>query len=284
MKMLFAKVSPIAALAIFALAAGPGVAVGQTQTAQGRLYLLIVADTLADPTNQLGFRMDVLNVERVFKEAFEPTDQDPKRSDRLKVTTLVGPRVSPQDIRGYYKRLDVKREDTVVFYYSGHGDWDRKQGQFLRMKRGDLLRTEVLALMNNKHPRLIALITDCCSTQSRFRGTPLLGAPRGNWDVVRRLFLQPHGIVNITAAQQGKAAYGDVNGGVFTRAFTWLLCGAGGRIEEDKVSWPSVKSVLAEQTQQELKWMVEHLRARGARLDETKLGVQTPEFIRLPRE
>jgi hypothetical protein len=89
-----------------------------------------------------------------------------------------------------------------------------------------LYRSEIFdALQGNRQPKLLVLITDCCSG----RLTVAFAGAAVNPDLdrmLRNLFLQHQGVVDITAAsyypesQYGESAWINPGGGLFTAAFS----------------------------------------------------------------
>ena len=71
--------------------------------------------------------------------------------------------------------------------------------------------------------RAIIFLTDCCSTYTRRRGVeePLIlkrAVKSEMHPILRCLFFQHRGLVDITAAEDGTGSYCDDDGGIFSRS------------------------------------------------------------------
>jgi hypothetical protein len=117
---------------------------------------------------------------------------------------------NPQNILDAIAEVSPKPEDTVLFYFSGHGAADDR-GHYLELANGKLYRDQILQAMENKRARLNVLITDCCNTRSDgyAYGAPFIHTenPRSPTVVFRSLFLEPRGQVNINSSQPGESAF-----------------------------------------------------------------------------
>jgi hypothetical protein len=167
---------------------------------------------------------------------------------RYTVTVLDGGDMSEKTVLDYYRRLKVRDNETLVFYYTGHGGFYPEKGHLLAMRNfynenGKSLtkfatvdRKELLAAMARHHPRAMIVLTDCCASTE----VPLLSATRikppsptfksklkgdGKGEAFRDLFFRTQGVVNITAAMTGTPARGErkKGGSFFTIALTNLL-------------------------------------------------------------
>ena len=117
----------------------------------------------------------------------------------------------------------VRRDDTLVFYWSGHGGYDQQRGHFLKMPNDEwLYRSEVINRIRRKEPRLGVVLTDCCANRARIEGPraafqrppPTEVAP-----LLDELFFRSRGLVDINACAEGEiASYYENGGGFFTSA------------------------------------------------------------------
>ena len=140
----------------------------------------------------------------------------------------------PQFILKLIEDLSPRREDTVVFYYSGHGAAD-DQGHYLAMAKGKLHRNQILEAILRKKPRLAVFISDCCNLRSDgelyFAPYFQTKRPSSPSPLFRSLFLEPKGIVDINSSAPGEGAFfaksGDelasMQGSIFTIALeAWV--------------------------------------------------------------
>lgn len=177
-----------------------------------RFHLLIVADT-NDPSIGESVKADLNWVEDIFRGNV-PAAQ-------LRVATLSENRVTPQQILAAAGGLAVRpKEDVAVFYYSGHGAFDRRADEHVLLPgRQRLLRKEVRAALERLRPRLAVLMTDTCSVFLPSPvPTPMLPPAERVSPLFRALFLQPTGLIDISCTRPGEVARGDSNGGYFTWA------------------------------------------------------------------
>ena len=160
---------------------------------------------------------------------FQHMDEFFAKLQRSGVDTIVqyidSNHVTPKSILNYYENIKNSENETLLFYYTGHGSTDPQYGHFLSTSGGDLLRSTLVETMNKSHPRLIILLTDCCSTSGKIGMVPSPAGPPYNQNLVKSLFLRHTGIVDITACSYKSpndfeyAYFYPKTGGVFTDAF-----------------------------------------------------------------
>ncbi len=160
-----------------------------------------------------------------------------EHSSRLRLyPPLVGQSVTVSAVETFFKDLKSRPEDTLLFYYSGHGDIRPELGHVLNFANPDgngrriLPRSELLGFIKAKNPRLMVVVTDCCSAIRKQFIAPAPQAPGvpfvpPEWAVAGCLLLQHRGVVDITASCPGQAAFPNVTGvgGIFTDSFAGLL-------------------------------------------------------------
>jgi hypothetical protein len=139
------------------LASNPAYAQPQGKT--GKVHILIVADTNAHGANIFGLGIDGDKMKEMFDQGFARTG---KQGDYT-LALFKGSNVSPHKIRQYYQSLNSGPDDTILFYYTGHGITDRSQGHMMTMSGGNMTRKDILAEMSRHNPRLLVLLTDCCA-------------------------------------------------------------------------------------------------------------------------
>jgi hypothetical protein len=134
--------------------------------------------------------------------------------------------------------------------------------------------------MEDKGAGLVVLLTDCCSTV--FRTPPVPTAPletapkhvppRQIDPVLRCLFFQHRGTVDVTAAEDGTASYGDdQQGGVFTTALVRLLGGDLKTLDRNHdgfLSWKEFFPALSHETEDSFKSLAARGRGRGDRVEQ----------------
>jgi hypothetical protein len=128
--------------------------------------------------------------------------------------TIDGDKATPDDVLDHVEKLKVETTDTLLFYFSGHGAWDEKKGQYLQLysgsekKKGDLFRSTLVEKLKAKKPRLLVCLTDCCNAEmpSRAALTRDLKNPV-QWETVQALLLQPSGTVDMTSSAKGELSW-----------------------------------------------------------------------------
>lgn len=226
-----------------------------------KIHALLVIDTDSSLKESVGH--DRLNIEMILK-AFIPEKM-------REITVLEGKKVTRQAILDYYQRLRTGPEETVLFFYAGHGKLDEKNRHCFELQEGnDLIRREdVLQAMKARNPGLAVLLSDCCSV--RTRPTTRAGDDRlvyetgpnsGLNPVLRNLLFQHRGVVDITAAQDGTGSWGDdKHGGIFTQSLCGLLRDQIKAFDKDRfVSWKEFFPLLERRTEETFEKWCEQMR------------------------
>jgi Caspase domain len=169
-------------------------------------------------------------------------------------------------IESFLKDLNSGPDDTLLVFFSGHGEVRPEVGHVLNFTNPDekgrkiLPRDDLLGLMKAKNPRLIVLLTDCCSTIRQRHVAPAprapgLGGPP-KWAVAGCLLLQHRGVVDITASCPGQPAWPNSLGigGLFTESLVELLDASNLELlDQNKdgfVEWDEFYPELQKHTQQ----------------------------------
>ncbi|MCM2375076.1 caspase family protein [Aporhodopirellula aestuarii] len=136
---------------------------------------------------------------------------------------------TPDNIMSYLAEVNVRPNDTLLFYYSGHGAADDK-GHYFHLAGGKLYRDDVRRAMETKSARLNVLLSDCCNLREDgfsyfapgIRESPPLRAK----PIFEALLLRPTGWVDLNASSPGEGAFfgsddpekGGFPGSLFTTA------------------------------------------------------------------
>jgi hypothetical protein len=252
-----------------------------------KIHVLLVIDTNSD------IRDYVAPDEATMKEIFFGGVP----ADRHDLKVLKGDDATPDGIIEYYRRLRAGQDEGLVYYYSGHGATIKDQVLALGFNRdrgqaGQQLRRQTLiSAMRQKNAGLIVVFTDCCTTQvTAGRQEPTLGAgppPEGARElnpVMRCLFVQHRGIVDITAATNAASVgYKDV-GGAFTLVLNELLVNAEVKrfnASGDFVTWKEFFEPLRDRTNNLVSTLA---RKAGAAGHEVKTDTQVPQALQLADE
>ena len=168
---------------------------------------------------------------------------------QLDLQLLTGEDVSRDTVLGFLDRItNVRAEDAIVFYYSGHAARDASVGeQFFQIGRGEgmehvLRREEIRDRLQAKGARNVVLITEFCGppTTKAHKGMVLTarGADNpviGTSPLFRYLFFEHRGILDLTLSSPKEISEysNDGQGSTFTYAFLDVL----GRHAGEPISW-----------------------------------------------
>ncbi|MDR1141742.1 MAG: PDZ domain-containing protein [Planctomycetaceae bacterium] len=182
------------------------VTAGTQQAVAQKIHLVIAADINAGGGVGAITKIDQWNVKQLF-ESNVPCSQ-------LNIVTIPSEEMRESDILKTVDSLDISNEDTLVFYYSGHGAFDRqKQQQFLQLSLGNLYRPELLEHIIKKSPRLSVLLTDCCNVQVdnvvQERQSEVTVFPQEISPLFKSLFIYCKGVVDITSSKLGEYSFCD---------------------------------------------------------------------------
>jgi hypothetical protein len=145
-------------------------------------------------------------------------------------TPLVGSNCTVVHITKTIRELDVNNNDSVFFYYQGHGGNNPKlaakdpaRGHFFVPSGPSLPRSELLKLLAAKRPRFTLLVSDCCDQTADFQAVVETRTKElifTGWSKLEDLLLCHRGIVDLNACSPGERSWFDVfAGGWFTEVF-----------------------------------------------------------------
>ena len=198
-----------------------------------KLRVLMVIDTYAPRLKDVVQR-DKEHMQEFLKEGIPP--------DRYDVGYIEGKNATPTKILDYYANLKTGPDEALLFFYVGHGGMTESD-HFLTLEADGqspntfegiryymLARKAIVNSMRNNKPGLIVLLTACCSAYLPDRADNTVGAlppktvvAKEIKPVIRSLFFEHRGIVDITAAPPGESALGNgTRGTIFTNNFVNL--------------------------------------------------------------
>lgn len=266
-------------LALVALAAAPEANTPARELA--RLRALLVIDTRSDLRDSV--TADRRGMEGLLRAGVPES--------RLDLTILSDEQATPDNILAYYRNLTCRPSEALLFFYAGHGANDLRHGHYLALqapRHMDLLltRAALRQAMQEKGAALVVLLTDCCSnilpmpTAKPTRGKPV-EPPTDIQPVLRCLFFQQRGVVDITASTNDSSWGDDQHGGIFTRTLARLMAGDLKTLDSDGdgfVTWKEFFPILTRETEGTfVAWATER-RTAGETVDQKS---QTPRLFRL---
>ncbi len=129
-----------------------------------RVRVLLVLDTLDQ--NGATWGLDGDNMKALLERAFTAQELTPGK--HFTIDMFTDKKVTPRDVLDYYTKLKAGPNETLVFYYSGHGGYHANKGHYMALTIGHqrLYRREVLEAMAKHKPRLRVVLTDCCANLS----------------------------------------------------------------------------------------------------------------------
>ena len=173
-----------------------------------------------------------------------------------------GDKLTKEDIIKEISNLNVESDDTIFFFFSGHGAYDSVADQYFALaSQEQVFRSEVLEEMKSKNARLTILISDCCYIQQDVPAhvrPPAVRAPGGTIKGLRalfeKLFFEAEGVVDITSSEKG--TYGFIyplgaqveNGKEKGSIFTWNLCKQLETETHASKNWQQMFDLVGEET------------------------------------
>ena len=213
-----------------------------------KMHLILAADISSSDTVGSVVQSDTYNLRELIENNIA--------GGRLNIVDLQkkrkGELLTKDDILREIRNLNVNSNDTIFFFYSGHGAYDSEVAQrdaeggqyfalasYIKNKETEkpVFRYEIMEAMKSKNARLSVLISDCCNEQAdvpaHVRPTQppqSRGEMKGLRALFEILFFEAEGVVDITASEKG--TYGFIypresreeNGKSKGSVFTWNLC------------------------------------------------------------
>jgi hypothetical protein len=253
--MLRTPVYLIAILLAATLCASQRAAAADEPAEATRVRILLVIHTNGEVAGkECGFALDGQTMQRTLRENFKKQGLQ----DRYTLDVLSGDDVTAAKVLGYYRNLKTQPSESLVCFYSGHGILNANHEHVLTMNDRALRRTELLTSMARHDPRLLVVLSSSCANvqgeavkndptkkpadQQVERTPPPPAVREGDGMVLRQLFFQQQGVVDINAARVAEYGWGhpQLGGTFFTVALTRLLSGNVSRLDRNKdnlVEW-----------------------------------------------
>lgn len=234
------------ALAIFVLSPATVFAAG--------LRVLIVGDT-NDRSIGKSVVVDIKNFETFMR------DTAAKTGLKLDLKVIQGAQVKSRIITDAVNKLKAESDDSVVFYYSGHGfrtQQVKTRWPLLYIPDAGEKGVDfqwVIDTIAAKKPRMVLAITDSCNS---FIDTPTRSISSRSMQVDqealwKKLFVEFSGRIYASGSQVGQYSFGqDETGGAFTSRFITIVRG---EVKKSDTNWDTImkqatKQILINSAQQ----------------------------------
>lgn len=210
-----------------------------TQAGAASLRLLLIGDT-NDRSIGKSVVTDLANVEKFAKDIAQNTGLT------LDIKTIKGGGLRTKAINDAIKNLKVESDDTVFFYYSGHGfrtkdvktRWPLLHIPDAGIKGVDF--QNVIDTLSQKNPRMLLAISDSCNsfidTPQRSVNTRAMRPEQA--EAWKKLFVEFSGKIYASGSQVGQYSFGqDQTGGAFTSRFLAIVRG---EVTDTRANWDNI--------------------------------------------
>ncbi len=220
-----------------------------------RVYALLTIDTLSQDIN-VSTIADKMQMNRLLTFL---------SGEKIEVQTSIieGKNISATNIQKWAQSLQISPEDTIFFYYSGHGRQSNKPlspWPLIAIERGEqyICSEKLFSLFESKQPRLLIMMTDCCNNQIFIKGTPSskpLDLIKDYSILLKKdqiatnlssLFQKIQGTISLTASKPGYTAGATDHGGIMTQAF---LKGIASYNKKRSLCWFQLIKMVRKETQ-----------------------------------
>jgi len=174
--------------------------------ADGRLYVVIATD---DRDGSIGpwVKMDGISISSLLLG-----NVDERRLPGKGIERISEDRIGADAILAAIRSIPSDSGDTILFFYSGHGAYDDRDGHYFSFSGpdGHLPRSRVLQAIQRKRPRLGILISDCCYSFLKAPAAemaPYVQRPAATTPLFMALLFESRGIVDITSSEKGQSSF-----------------------------------------------------------------------------
>ncbi len=215
------------------------------------------------------------------------------QGEKLEIVTLKGKDVTAENVLKHYQNHKFGPGDAVLFFYAGHGAKDPKKGHAFvpqMQKTPPIYRSDVVEVMKKSGAGLVVVLSDCCSTEAKLAGKPFYGTIRpvkpasatATHPTLEALFFRHRGVVDLTAASDKQASWGDHrDGGIFTRTLARLLLQPSSDFQKEKgsvLTWAEFFPAVKKETEGTFRSWQSKMRSKGEEVDQ---AAQTPASFSL---
>lgn len=242
-----------------------GLSTAHAQAPKVHVHLLIVADG----ENFAGGARDRIyadgnSIEDVIGAQIPAEDLSVLEIDRNK-------QITRRSVLNAISNVEPAPNDVLVFYYSGHGAVDPRQGHYFQLSGNSdtLLRSDLRNALLSRNARLTVMITDCCAAilnLPRAAGAAA-HAPAEKWSpLCKKLMKEGAGLVDFTSSTPPEFSF--ISKEKFGSIFTQCLCEEIVNNESRPMTWKELFGLTKGAT------VKQSLKERG------EGGRQTPQLLR----
>jgi hypothetical protein len=246
------------------------------------LHFLIIADT-ADQSIGSSVGADVSNMEKKAREIASASGM------RLNLRTIKSPEFNSDSTLKAVQQISPAANDTVFFYYSGHGYRTRETRtkwpiMYTKRPLPGVEFQKVIDILDQKNPRLVIALGDLCnsfSDQSE-RSSNLRAFAEIEVSNYKKLFVNFSGRVYASGSKPGQYSFAMEDGGAFTNQWLQAL---GNELRAPDPNWKRLMAVAVkpihigspeQPTQDPIFELIEGKQVVAENMDETPETPPTP--------
>ncbi len=210
-------------------------------------HAIVIADT-ADKIIHNSASVDIKKMSHALKRVARGAGA------KLRLKVLSGSHVTIEDLERWYSRVNIRKNDILFFYFTGHGFALQQQNTiwpnlFFRTNKEALAMERLQEVLMRKRARLTIVFSDSCNkfgpvAEYERAIARTLRPPKVSFDFapkkkgLKKLFRKRRGKILASGAIKGTPSFGSNYGGYFTQAFLIAL------EEESRKSKPSWKRLF----------------------------------------
>lgn len=214
----------------------------------GGIVSIIACDTVADSIGESVAR-DMSHVQNEIRQIALYTNSS------LQELIFDGASLYPQAFLDTLRALEFTEEDTIIFYFSGHGyrTFSKDEGVswpnfYFTISDKGVDYAQIIEILSSKNQNLLIAIADCCNNFLEASEAPPLvkrkieALSSGAKSNYKKLFLETSGKIIITSSDIGELSWCYTRGAIFTMA---LFDCIQEETRKKKTSWSMILDLTA---------------------------------------